>query len=434
MAKLFKEHRSEPKFWTDVLITMAVFLDWLPSYLQATALGVRSLSGVEGLVFSGSKLVILPLLMYDIYTNRKYWFGGLRVPLICAAVGMWVILPVIAGNSPLIRAQPHIANLGLLFYYLQRRSLVRCALIMKVSILCAAMVPLSQILAQYGLLKPLDVNTSGGGSVDRVFAVTRTGTIGVYSAYCLAFMGGLLAFSKRTVVRWGVVLIPISLSIMVMALLAPLFTGQRSVALIVVVVSGLSFINLARYNLMAAISFAMAGGLACPLLLVVFSKQFSEHWYALAARFSNVNLGATYMMEGSAYFRLMEFQTIWAEFIDVPDFIAPGVYRFIHAMGNVPHSSFGHLYYDGGVMLILIYMAAVTYLMVQLLKTFASIRNQEDRKLLGCFISYFVGYILVSFTMPIMNDRIVGFTIGMAFCLLGALRSGFVPRRQFASQ
>ncbi|MDB2310613.1 hypothetical protein N9V19_01300 [Opitutales bacterium] len=419
MKKLLHEHRQEGKLWIDLLIIIAVFTDWLPSYIQATALG-ESLRGVSGIVFSGSKLIIAPLLLWDIYKDKKYWFGGFRVPLLCVLIGTWVILPIAFGDSPRMRAQPHIANIVLMFYFCQRRSLRRCELLMQVALLCAALVPLSQIMAHYGLLQPLDASKRGQ-SVERVFAVTRTGTIGVYSSYCMACLGGILVFRFRNVFL-KVLSFPVFSLIVAMALAAPLFTGQRSVALILIAVAGICFINLARYRAALAISITASVVLAAPLLLALMFNQFSEQWYALLDRFGGIDLQNSYLMEDSAYFRIMEFTTIWEEFIDIPDIIGPGVYRFYYVMGNVPHSFVGHLYYDGGICFLLIYSVAVTSLLIRLLHGYLHEQEPEAKRIIGCFATYFVGYFLVSCTMPIMNDRIVGFTIGFSFCLLHAIR------------
>ena len=416
--KFYPKQRREPRFWTDLLIVAAALMDWLPSYVQATLSG-----GVESeIIVSGSKLLILPLLCIDFFKSKAYWLGNVRIPLIAVGILFLLFLPYVFHPSyaPFARLSPYIFNVFLLMYFSHSRSFDRCKLLMLFSVFCASAVPFSQVLVQVGILQPLQEHKAAGESVERVFAVTRTATIGVFSAYCLAFFGGLVCVQHMR--RWYLFL-PISLVIVAASLATPLFTSQRTVA----IVGGLAplggFVVFARARAVAALFLGIAAVLIGPLILALLSPDLIDRWYYLMQRFAGVDLGGGFGTESSAYFRYQEVMTVLERMIPFPEVIGPGVVAYTSVTGIAPHTFIGAIYYDGGVILLLLYIGFITYLGVSHFRLYFMLRDPVRRALVGAYLVYFCAFILNSLVMPVMGDRVMPFTLGLGVSLLAACRS-----------
>lgn len=416
--KFLPEQRREPRFWTDVLIVSAVLMDWLPSYVQATLTG-----GVEsGMIVSGSKLLILPLLCFDFFKSRAYWIGNARIPLVALGILFLLFLPYVFHPiyAPFERLRPYIFNVCLLLYFSHRRSFERCHLLMLFAVFCASAVPLSQVLVQVGILQPLQEHTAAGESVERVFAVTRTATVGVFSAYCLAFFGGLVCVQHMRRWYW---FLPIALVIMAAALATPLFTAQRTVAIVGWLSLMGGFVVFARARAAAASFLGLAAVLVGPLVLSLLSADLMDRWYYLMERFMGVDLTSGYATESSAYFRYQEVMMVLERMIPFPDLVGPGVIAYTSVTGIAPHTFIGAIYFDGGIILLLLYVGFIAYLGISHCRLYFMLRDPARRALVGAYLVYFCAFILNSLVMPVMGDRVVPFTLGLGVSLLAACRS-----------
>jgi len=425
--KILAGQRREPRFWTDILIMAAVLMDWLPSYVQAMLSG-----GAEsGLIVSGSKLVILPLLLLDFVKSKEYWLRGFRIPLIVGGLFVLIFLPVMVHDytAPLARIRPHVFNILLLFYFAHHRSFERCRFLMLFAVFCASTVPFAQVLVDLGVMQPLATHTGGGETVERFFAVTRTATVGVFSAYCLASLGGLVFVLHLR--RWYLML-PISMVIMGASLMTPLFTSQRTVFIVALLSFIGGFLIFARARIASASLMAIVGALCAPLLLVFVSADLMDRWYYLMERFAGVDLGG-FGTENSAYLRFQEIMMVLERMFPFPDFIGPGVIAYTSTVGVAPHTFVGALYFDGGILFLAIYTVFICYLGIAYCRSYMNQREPARRALLACYMVYFCAYFLNSLTMPIMGDRIVPFTLGMGLSILAACspqRQHYPQRRQ----
>lgn len=413
--KILAGQRQEPRFWIDIFIMAAVLLDWLPSYVQSMLSG-----GAEsGVIVSGSKLVILPLLLLDFVKSKEYWFKDFKIPLIVGGLFVLILLPVMVHDftAPIARARPHLFNILLLFYFAHHRSFERCRFLMLFAVFCASTVPFAQILVDLGVLEPLATHTDGGETVERVFAVTRTATVGVFSAYCLASLGGLLFVIH---LRYWYLMLPISTLIMFASLATPLFTGQRTVLIVAILSFIGGFLIFARARIASASVFGIIGALCAPFLLIFVSADLMDRWYYLMSRFSGVDLTSSYGTESSAYLRAQEIMTVFDRIFPLPDLIGPGVMAYTSAVGVAPHTFVGALYFDGGILLVGIYTVFISYLGVAFFRSYIHQREPARRALLSCYMVYFFAYFLNSLVMPIMGDRIVPFTLGMGLSILAA--------------
>lgn len=398
-------------------MVFAVFSDWLPSYIQSMASG-----GAESqLIISGSKLLVLPILCLDLFRSRNYWFGNTRNLIIIVCLLVMFGLPSLLHPewAPLVRFRPYLFNVILLFYFAHQRSVERCRFMLLLAVLCSSMVPFAQVLVQAGILQPLQEAKSDNQSVERIFAVTRTATVGLYCSLCIAFIGCMSLVHMR---RFSALFMPVAMLIVAVSLATPLFTSQRTVFIVTLLCLIGGYAVYARERKASATLICVTGLLAAPFVLTVLSADIVDRWFYLLERFAGVDLGGGFGTESSAYFRFQEIIIVIERAFPLPEIIGPGVVAFSMKTGLVPHTFIGALYYDGGILMLICYFMFLIYISLSYLKLYFTMKDSSLRLMVGAYSVYFFAFILNSSVMPVMSDRLTAFTLGMGVSLLCACR------------
>lgn len=418
--------RDQPNLYLDYIIVIGCVIDWLPSYMQQQITG-SDLSA--GFVFSATKLLIIPALFLDLILNTRYWVFNHRLFVILGMMAIGLIPPYLFGQSHPVRFVPHFINIIVLFYFLRPRQYAHVKNLLIVTLVCSALVPISQFLAVSGILNPLKETRGGGEGAERVFAVTRTGTLGVYTGIILASLGGMLLGYWNTGFKLLTKQI-LGFCIVVMALFTPLTTGQRSVMLLAVFTLFVAVLWALKTRLITTTVMIIVAAAIFVVTLPLFFTLIEERFLYIVDRFDRMAIGQSHLTEGSTYYRIAEYQDFFAQIFTSPSLYGPGIYAFYNKFGNVPHSLFGHAYYDGGVMFLALYGIYFYYILKWMIACNPLKLRGDYADTAFVMILICLSIMIYSMFMPLLNDRSIALIGGLMYCVSLSIRLSIIRQHQ----
>jgi hypothetical protein len=324
-------------------VTLGILFDWVPAYI-----------GLNPAYLSLLKIVVLPVLAVDFVRRpsdylaaRASGFGRLFLISYLVGVGGGVLLGTVSVDRFIALAPVS----GVLMFYLKQRPPEETGRILRLALWAATAVSVVSILGAFGVLTPSYEQNLSTGS--RYLTGVSYSTLGLFGAFIPAALGGIvfqrpdLRLQRRTVVLGSM--------LTVLGLVGMLVTGQRSAPAGFVLAFGLSF---ALYLLRSSIrNFGVAVALAA--ILTILGWQFQTPLAEIAA----TTMGRTESIwidpeAGGVGLR----RTFYAQFADDlathPALIAPGSTQFILTTGDIPHFIVGEAYYDGGLVFMVVVLAA----------------------------------------------------------------------------
>lgn len=373
----------------ETLITLAIVLDWLPNQLLS-----------EGsLITSATKLIVFPLLIIDFlrapagYLHLNYGWIYLIGVLLGTGGG------VITGTIEPRTLWSLLPNVGILLFYLKRRSLEDMKNILFVATIASAAIPVWLILAAFEVVDA-DVVIEGR-AFSRLFAGANRSSLGILVAFIPASLGGmLLKQTQKPDLRVAIGLIALSL-------FGPLLTGQRAANLVVWICLGFSWIfSLRRSKVKQSIQY-----IAVILALLVLAWGFWDKGLATYARPIMMRLQNYGEAEVNAEYRIRMYQVFFKEITTSFSLTATGYEPAKLLLGGGYHFILGEAYTLGGGFLFVVLLGGLFWAGVRLGIWWW--KASDDYMVVVVLLSLFIGFLITQSTHAGLNVRVVYFLLGL---------------------
>ena len=266
-------------------------LDWLPeAYLH-----------LDASIYSGTKLIALPLILIDFFIYQKYYlklnYGWLFVFtfLICVGSGAFYGTVSFSWFLQLLPICP------ILLFYQKPRDLKEIRIILVTAFSCTLLIPLTLILTYLGVIEASVIyqSTIQYREVYRISAVTSWSSTGLYFMFIPSSLAGILL--ARGSGRIKIIYYFLSAFVLLLSISGLLLTGLRSsvgsflIALLISLLFYLHFKGQKNYiRVMSYIFFAF-------IVIYLFKAQITEIVQLNESRYTNIQ------NEKSAQYRIVQY-------------------------------------------------------------------------------------------------------------------------------
>lgn len=324
------------------VVTIGIWLDWLPAYARGLEPGTLSLT----------RYLVAPLIAVDaVFHWRSYRektvFRTAVLYLVCIGIGTGS--GVLLGNVELERLIALLPTATILWFFATKAAGERRLLVLQVSLLCSAATLGLQVLAEAGYL-PISAEVLYGDEYQRALAGPSWAELPFYGLVPAASLGGLLLLGPRR--KAGAVRTSLAVMVLAIGVAGLLVTGQRT-ALIAFVGAA---VFAAALSARAIFKRSAVGWAVCAILVVVALVRTGSG-AAMGFKTDTIeyrleNDGIMPTVGGSD--KRAEFWLVFTnDLVTSPSFFAPGMSSMISKAGGIPHSILAEAYYDGGIVLLL---------------------------------------------------------------------------------
>jgi len=377
------------------LVTVALMLDWAPSFFF----------DVDPHFYSGTKFIIL-ILIVDIFINLKTYiklrYGWLYFFALLLGVGGGVL----EGNVPLQRFWELLPTPIILLFYLKPRGDEEVISILKICFWCSLLVPVSTLLAFWGIISPTAIQESEHNY--RIIGGVSWSSFGQYLIFIPATLGGI--FLVRDLNKLKIKDYIISGASIMMGLSACLLTALRAVVGVYLIILGLSFFSYLRRHLSLRRGLSVILFLCITLGIVFFFRSFLfDIMPTTISRFQAIN------DEESSLVRIDQYRLLLEDLLDEPHFFPIGMEIATRGKGQYMqiHSILGEAFYDGGLILMLVLLWGFIYGGYRICTLRRRYRNTLRANIIITLLFVFFGYIIVLSFHPGLHTRIVYLMLGL---------------------
>lgn len=379
-------------------VTVALMFDWTPSFFF----------GLDPHVYSGTKLIALPLIIFEIIINIKKYiklhYGWLYFFALIVGVGGGVLQE----NVPFQRLWELLPTPIVLLFYLKPRSDEEVLNILRICFWCSLLVPVSTLLAFWGIITPSDLKESE--TIFRVIGGVSWSSFGIYLIFIPATLGGI--FLVQDLNKLKIKDYIISGALIIIGLSACLLTALRSVGGVYIILLCLSLF-LFQQRQLSLRHYLRIILLLCIVLGIgfLFRSFLSDIMPTTIYRFKIIG------EEDSSLARIDQYQLLLKDLLDLdkPHFFPIGMDIAIKGRGPYMqiHSILGEAFYDGGLILMLVLLWGCSYGAYRMYKTWRNYRNISIANTIIMLLILIFGCIMVLFFQPGLHTRIVYIILGL---------------------
>lgn len=380
-----------------IIVTAALMLDWVPGYF-----------GLDPHFYSGTKLIALPLIIFDIiavnpnaYLRLRYGLLFLLTMIIGTSAG------VLFGNVPFQRLWELLPVPLILLFYLKPRTHQEVISILRLCFYLSLPVPVSIILAFLGIFTPSSVSGINTDIV-RIVAGTSWSTAGLYLMFVPATLGGILFAYNSNKIRIRNIIIANTL--IFMGFCATLMTGGRTTLIMYLTTLCLSLLFLlkvkyrSRYNYAFGITFlilVLSGGyLFRPFVIDAF--QLMHYRFQIV----NEDVSVQGRAEDYGYF----LKQLFYEPRLLP--IGTGAVQQKVSYSVASHFLFGEAYYVCGLLFMMCLLYGFFVSFYRLWKKRLRSHYYSEVNTCNALLILLFGFLIILSTHPGLHTRIVYVILG----------------------
>ena len=380
-----------------IVVTVALMLDWAPAYFF----------NLDISVYSGTKLVALPLILSDVILNLKHYvrpsYGLLFVIAFLMGIGggyldgslafgsFWELLPI----GPI------------LLFYLKPRRIEDIQSILRTCFICSPIVPIALILAYIGILAPTDIKI--GGKELRIVAGTSWSSLGLYVMFIPASLGGILL--ARNHYRLTIINYFLSGIVLALGFFSLILTGLRSsigTYIFLIIVSLYLYLRGMSYK------FNYYFKMIIPIFTILFIVLFFKSPLTNVAQ-TSISRFATIRTEPSALSRSEQYTFFIKKVFTEPSILPMGMDKAMQNRGiySYPHFIIGEAYFKGGLLFMFILLWGFLKGFSRLLTLWRTNKNYAHINTLAMLLSLLIGYMMILSVMPGLHTRLTYIVLGI---------------------
>ncbi len=383
----------------DIFVTAALMLDWAPSYFF----------NLNSSIFSGTKIIALPLIIIDILLNSKIYlkwnFAWFFFITFLVGVGGGVVI----GNVTFSWFWQLLPICPILLFYQKPRSIKKIRNILRISFLTSLFVPISLLFTYVGFVNPTAEVIGKAGQQYRIAAGTSWSSLGLIIIAISSTLGGILVTKNPP--RFNVRIFFLGALILILSIGSLFLTGLKSSIGAFIVTFLIGFFYMPSINRKNKIVFA----LLIIIILILFRTPLINMFLLNASRYEHLSSNTD-----SVAIRIEEWHFFLWHLFTKHTFFPIGMENAMKGRWVYAYSHFiiGEAYFFGGLIFMITLIAGFYKAMSRLLKALKKIHeHNSDKSTILALLSYLIGIIIILSFMPGLHTRITYLVLGLSLSI-----------------
>ena len=408
--------RGRSHAWTydsviTLIVTLAIMLDWAPSYYL----------GTSPALFSFTKFLVTPIILFDILAkfssylrSKAMVYGLIYLTLFMVGVGGGYLYGTISWH----RFFELLPTVPILFFYLKRRTRAEVEVVIRYAFYASLLVPVSLVLAKLGILAPSLIGQFDpaqvaqfdlhAGDLRRIYAGTSSSETGLFLVFPAVMIGGIAIRKKLGGLSWvGDAIVGL---IILAGLVGALVTAQRAAIFIYILCLVLSLVMNFKSGKGKRIGHIVVVLIMLALAMGLFATQIKKASETAMFRLrTTTEEHAGSGLSGRTAF----YDTLYTDLTTRPHLTAPGSEELFRKFGVGPHLILGEAYYDGGLVLMVVLLWGIVLGGVRALREWRTDRRHGGIPIGGILFLLWLGFFVYLSADPGLHSRLVYMILGL---------------------